>query len=294
MDLKQLEYITVIAEEHSISKAARRLFLSPSALSQYLRRLEETEHLPPLFYRRGRELLLTDAGRIYVNGALAILSLSKKLEDSAPQKLSSLHIALPSYLEELFLTECLPVFSGHFPHILTDIRTEETDAARKRLLEGQLQAAVLPEESQGLPSSLVSRPLGHDRIVLAASSNVSPSLKEAGTFSFIMPSSGTIWHKMCRDICLEENLQPSVFCRTGNFQASAALLQRRSPLSAPLAAFLPETVFRRQAEKENGLREIPLNRSYTFRISFTVLSGESIFREPLDKLYEILSDRLGK
>ena len=77
MDLKQLEYIAAIAEERSISKAAKRFFLSPSALSQYLKRLEETEHLPPLFYRHNKEFLLTDAGRIYVNGALTILSLSK-------------------------------------------------------------------------------------------------------------------------------------------------------------------------------------------------------------------------
>ena len=40
MELKELEYIVAVAEEQSISKAADRLYLAQSSLSQYVSRYE--------------------------------------------------------------------------------------------------------------------------------------------------------------------------------------------------------------------------------------------------------------
>ncbi len=79
MNTKQLEYIIAIAEEQSIVKAAERFYLSQPALSQQLAKIKK-EGLPPLFFRKGGKLLLTDAGKIYVNGARHILSIWKECE----------------------------------------------------------------------------------------------------------------------------------------------------------------------------------------------------------------------
>ena len=40
MDTRQLEYIIAIEEERSISRAAERMYVTPSALSQQLKNLE--------------------------------------------------------------------------------------------------------------------------------------------------------------------------------------------------------------------------------------------------------------
>ena len=48
MNLKQLEYMTAIADERNITKAADRLFLTQSALNQQLLKLEK-ELGTPLF-----------------------------------------------------------------------------------------------------------------------------------------------------------------------------------------------------------------------------------------------------
>ena len=42
MDVKQQEYFIAIAEERSISKAAKRLYISQPSLSQYLAKLEDS------------------------------------------------------------------------------------------------------------------------------------------------------------------------------------------------------------------------------------------------------------
>lgn len=44
MDLRELEYIVALAEERSLTKAANRLFITPSALTQQVLRLEKELH----------------------------------------------------------------------------------------------------------------------------------------------------------------------------------------------------------------------------------------------------------
>jgi len=50
MDFRQLEYVITISREHTLSAASEKLFLSPSALSQHISKLEE-ELQTPLFKR---------------------------------------------------------------------------------------------------------------------------------------------------------------------------------------------------------------------------------------------------
>lgn len=75
-DSRQLEYIIVIADEQSLTRAADRLYISQSALSQQLAHLYESG-TPRLFYYQGRKMRLTNAGKIYVNAARTILHLKE-------------------------------------------------------------------------------------------------------------------------------------------------------------------------------------------------------------------------
>lgn len=72
MDLKNIEYIVEIAKNQGISKAAAKLFITQSALSQYLQKTEEEVGVP-LFNRVRNSWTLTSAGQIYVETAKNIL-----------------------------------------------------------------------------------------------------------------------------------------------------------------------------------------------------------------------------
>lgn len=81
MTFQTLDYIIAIAEERSISRAADRLLISQPALSRQLKRLEDQLDAK-LFVREHNEMRLTDAGKIYVNGARSIQNIHEHaLED---------------------------------------------------------------------------------------------------------------------------------------------------------------------------------------------------------------------
>ncbi len=61
MDLKRLRYFREIAKQGQITKAAKSLHMAQPPLSQQLRIFEEELNVM-LFERKGRRLLLTEAG----------------------------------------------------------------------------------------------------------------------------------------------------------------------------------------------------------------------------------------
>ncbi|MDO4961687.1 MAG: LysR family transcriptional regulator [Eubacteriales bacterium] len=73
-DSRQMEYIIAIDDCHSLSKAADKLYLSQSALSQQLVKLKESG-LPPLFQYKNGQMNTTIAGKLYLNGARTIMNL---------------------------------------------------------------------------------------------------------------------------------------------------------------------------------------------------------------------------
>jgi LysR family transcriptional activator of nhaA len=78
LNLHHLRYFRAIAHEQGLARAAERLHVSPSALSVQLRQLEERlGHA--LFERRGRRLVLTEAGRVALEHADTIHAAGEEL-----------------------------------------------------------------------------------------------------------------------------------------------------------------------------------------------------------------------
>ena len=76
MDLRSLNYFSVVAEELNFTRAAQRLSISQPPLSNQIRNLEE-ELGTPLFIRGGRSLQLTEAGKLLYRRASQLLDLAE-------------------------------------------------------------------------------------------------------------------------------------------------------------------------------------------------------------------------
>jgi DNA-binding transcriptional LysR family regulator len=72
MELRPLRYLVAVAEQGSISAAARSLHVAQSAISEQLANLEY-EIGVPLFTRRSRKTVLTAAGELFLEEARGIL-----------------------------------------------------------------------------------------------------------------------------------------------------------------------------------------------------------------------------
>lgn len=78
LNYHHLRYFWAVAHDGNLTRTAQRLNLSQSALSVQIKQLEERLG-QALFERRGRQLLLTEAGRIALDHADAIFSAGQEL-----------------------------------------------------------------------------------------------------------------------------------------------------------------------------------------------------------------------
>ncbi|WP_394525948.1 LysR substrate-binding domain-containing protein [Lacrimispora sp. JR3] len=120
MDLRQIEYIIKIADEHSITRAAEQLYISQSGLNQQLLKLEKELGLP-LFHRSKHDIQLTEAGKIYVESGRKIIQLKKetynKIYDIANNNAGTLRIGLTPERGTTMLLNIYPEFHKAFPGV---------------------------------------------------------------------------------------------------------------------------------------------------------------------------------
>lgn len=82
MELRDLEYFAVVAEELHFAKAAARLHVVPAAVSQRIKELEQTLEVP-LFTRTSRRVVLTSPGEMLLPVAQRALRAARDVTTTA-------------------------------------------------------------------------------------------------------------------------------------------------------------------------------------------------------------------
>jgi len=170
LEIRHLRLLAAIADEESVTAAARRLYLTQSALSHQLRDAEERLGAP-LFLRLGRRMALTPAGRKLLECARRILQQLQEAE-SQVQRMNDgmrglIRLSTECYTCYHWLPPVLARFHSRFPKVEISIDIDSTQFPAERLLAGKLDVAVM----SSLPpnKNLRLSPLGEDEMVLVMS-----------------------------------------------------------------------------------------------------------------------------
>ena len=120
MDFRQLEYVITIEREKTLLAAAEKLFLSPSALSQHITKLEQELHTP-LFKRTKQGWLPTRAGQIYIDMAYTVLQSQKKaylqIGDIAENKTGHFTVGVTPGRGTQMFSAVFPAFRAAYPNM---------------------------------------------------------------------------------------------------------------------------------------------------------------------------------
>ena len=149
MELRHLRYFVGVAEEENVSRAALKLHVSQPALSRQIRDLEEELGFL-LLTRSAKSVQLTDAGRAFLKGAIAVL---QRAEDAvktaravATGARAELHVGYAPSLTARFLPQTLRVFQARSPGVRVKLHDFSTEEMLAGLREGKLHIAFVVKQ----------------------------------------------------------------------------------------------------------------------------------------------------
>lgn len=143
---RELTYVKTIAEEGSVSAAARKLYIAQPSLSQSLQRIEESLGAK-LFDRTSSGLRLTQAGKMYLAMANRVLKLYEDLQtelsDMEALASGSVRFGTTRLLGKMLLPEVLPAFHKRYPNIKLEIVEGNSKQLDRALMACEINFAVM-------------------------------------------------------------------------------------------------------------------------------------------------------
>lgn len=195
MELRHLEHFVAIAQEGSFTQAARRLYLSQSALSISIRALER-DLGTRLFERTSHEVALSDAGRALLPEARRILSYVDVARKAVGDVGSGLRgVFRLGVLQALPLVDLAEILSRyHRERPLVEIRPRPAPGGSAALAEdvgkGELDAAFVCLPG-GAPAGVALTPLAAEPVRLVCrpdhplAGRTSVAISELGNEGFV-------------------------------------------------------------------------------------------------------------
>ena len=145
MNMQHIDYVLTLAKERSFSKAAERLFMTQSALSQYIRKQEQQLGVT-LFNRTNNPITLTPEGELYVQALqkvkMDMLDFERQLTDLTELRTGKLILGTSAFRATNLLPRVIKDFTSLYPGITLEIITENINHLKEGLASGEIDFCI--------------------------------------------------------------------------------------------------------------------------------------------------------
>ena len=149
LDTHKITIFLSAVEANSFSGAAKRLKLSQPAISLQIQALEQHLGLE-LFRRTGRNVVLTDAGRVLVPMARQMIGLSNHIEETMcllrGKLVGQLVIGCAATPAQYILPRLILLFKQRHPEVSIQLQTMDSDTAVQRVMSQEIHMGVVAYE----------------------------------------------------------------------------------------------------------------------------------------------------
>ena len=167
MDTRFLETFLLVVDNGSIAAAARQLNVTPAAVAQRIRALEDEVGFA-LIMRSGRTVSTTESGAAMVGRVRDVLLQLRELRTPLEQKAvaGELHIGAISTAITGFLPTILSQLSTRHPDVDVHVQPGTSAILYQQVLTGELDAAIIAQPPFDPPKSCEWKVLYSEELVL--------------------------------------------------------------------------------------------------------------------------------
>ncbi len=143
IDIDVMKTFVAIAETQSFSKAAQKVFRTPSAVSMQIKKMEDILGVP-VFERDSRSVALTQDGEMLLSYARRIIALSNEMMARfiMPDIEGTVRLGAPDDYGNKLLPQLLKRFAETHPNVSVDVIMDGSQNLLKRFDEGELDVMI--------------------------------------------------------------------------------------------------------------------------------------------------------
>jgi DNA-binding transcriptional LysR family regulator len=225
MHLESMRIFRDLVETGSFSRAAELNYLTQSAVSQQLQQLERAVGRP-LLERGGRQLKLTDAGKVFFRSAKRIVSayeeITARMHSVSPESERRLRIAAIYSVGPYVLQGYLKGFLKRHPEVKVEVEYQKASRICDDLLRGRADLGLMAYPVKRRDLQVI--PLADDELVLVMPKRHPLAARESVTLAdlsgqdFIAFDRGTPTRKALDKLLRKENVRPKVRMELDNIE----------------------------------------------------------------------------
>ncbi len=234
MELRQLEYFVAIAETGAFSRAALRLSVTQPVLSRQMRALEH-ELGTDLYYRTGRGIVLTEAGKLLEQHARGVLETTagakRAIAALGSTPTGKVTIGMPPSVGSVLTTPIVQRFRAEFPQVSLGVMEGFSGHVLEWLTTGRIDVAVLYNAPR--TSTLVAEPLVTDELFLlgptedpAGAGNDAVKASMLAEIPLILPSRPHGLRVLVDDCLAKAGVAPNVQVEIDAMPSTLGLVER--------------------------------------------------------------------
>lgn len=222
MDLRQLRYFVVLAEELHFRRAAERLNITQAPLSVAIQTLER-EFGAQLFNRTQRRVALTEIGAAFREHALSILERVERSQSEVRQMVlgeaGQLRIGFTAASSLLsFFPEIICAFRNRYPKVQVTLLDISSTGQISALQSREIDVGIIRSFNTKQPADICFNKLIRDRLVVAMHADNPLSRLPALTiadlrdqhFIFYPRKSGVGIYEQIIELCAKRSFSPAI------------------------------------------------------------------------------------
>ena len=234
LDINLLRTFVAVADHGSMTVAANSLHLTQGAVSQQIKRLEESFDCS-LFEREGRRLELTRIGERFLGKAKRLLGMNDEIwADMATRPLQGpLRIGVPYDLVGTCFPPIFKAFAEACPYVELSLMCATSPDLAKALASGSLDLAVI----EAATNDAAGECLRVERLVWVGARGGMAHLKRPLPVSIVAESCA--FRPVVLQALREKNLEWRSVFESGNIEATTATVRSDLAITAWLASTVP-------------------------------------------------------
>lgn len=166
---KNPDYFLAVVRSSSISRAAEKLYISQSSLSQHIAKLEEALQVK-LFDRSQSPLALTEAGELYRNYLESNTFLYQKFQSELTNLYSNrsqtINWGIGTWRGSILIPKILPHFLQEHPQTQVNLYEFPVSELHALVQDGAVDFVVMNTELSGVPDNFINEVIAYERILL--------------------------------------------------------------------------------------------------------------------------------